>query len=195
MLEGTVTELLLLESVILQPVAGAKPDIATVPVDLVPPVMVDALSVKSESFGDWIDKEAVTDFEPRVALIVELVFAATGFVVIEKFAAVAPLATVTEVGTVADVLELPNTTTLPPVGAFVDNVMVPVALPPPTTDDGVTVSLLTDCAFAEWLKSVKKMNANAKGNPPFSFDWTRKRLFECCNLITAYEPTETFFSC
>jgi hypothetical protein len=69
-----------------------------------------------------------------------IVFAETVDVVIGKVAYVTPAGTVTDAGTDAAALPLESITTAPPAGAAEDKVTFPVELPPPTTDDGLTVS-------------------------------------------------------
>ncbi len=67
-----------------------------------------------------------------VADVIEL----TAVVVTANVAVVAPAATVTVAGTVADPLLLDKLTTAPPVSAALLNVTVPVEEPPPATDVG-----------------------------------------------------------
>ena len=69
---------------------------------------------------------------------VAAVDAATAVVVTANVPLVAPAATVTLAGTVADVLLLDNVTNAPPVGAAPFSVTVPVAPTPPTTLVGLT---------------------------------------------------------
>jgi hypothetical protein len=72
-------------------------------------------------------------------VIVDAVFAATAVVVTVNVAVVAPTATVTLTGTVADALLDASVTTKPPAGAAADNVTVPVLETPPATDVGFNV--------------------------------------------------------
>jgi hypothetical protein len=65
-------------------------------------------------------------------VIVAVVSDATAVVVTANVAVVAPAATVTLAGTVADALLLERVTTAPPVGAAALSVTVPVELAPPT---------------------------------------------------------------
>src|SRR3954464_11144123 len=75
------------------------------------------------------------------AVIVTVMFLLTGNVVIEKVAIVAPAFTTIAVGTLAFVgLLLARATTIPPTGAGAMSVTVPVALAPPQTPTGFTVS-------------------------------------------------------
>lgn len=75
--------------------------------------------------------------------MVAVAFAETATVLTVNVAEVAPAATVTVAGTVADVeLEL-RLTGYPPVGAALEMVTVPVLLVPPTTLVGFNVTLLT----------------------------------------------------
>jgi hypothetical protein len=80
----------------------------------------------------------------KAAEIVTAVDAATTDVVTANVAVVAPAATVTLAGTVADdALLLPSVTTAPPTGAPADSVTVPVDPAPPTTLAGLTVTELS----------------------------------------------------
>ena len=143
MLVGVLAEVELLERVTFVPAAGAGPFKATVPTQLAPPAKVLAFRVNRLKPGGLIANVAETELVFSVALIAELVLAATGFVETEKVAVVAPLCTVTEVGTVTDVLAELSVTTLPPDGAFAEMVTVPVDEEPPTTDEGDRTTLLT----------------------------------------------------
>ena len=78
-------------------------------------------------------------------MIVTEAFEVTPEVVIVKFAVVVPEATVTLAGTcAAAVLLLDRVTTAPPVGAAPAKVTVPVDEFPPTTEVGLTVTVLSD---------------------------------------------------
>jgi hypothetical protein len=80
----------------------------------------------------------------KTAEIVVAVEAVTVLVVIVKVAVVAPAATVTLPGTVADVLLLVSVTTVPPAGAALVSVTVPVDEFPPTTLVGLTLTADSD---------------------------------------------------
>lgn len=143
MLVGVFAEAELLERVTFKPAVGAGPVSATVPTQLAPPVKVVAFSVKRLKPGGLTTNVADTELVFSVALITEFVLEATGLVETEKVAVVAPLCTVTEVGTVTDVLAELSVTCLPPEGAFAEMVTVPADEEPPTTDEGDSTTLLT----------------------------------------------------
>jgi len=84
---------------------------------------------------------AVGDVPFSVAVMIADVVDATPTVVIVKVALVAPPATVTAAGTVAPELLEVKPTEIPPVGAALLIVTVPVEGLPPTTDVGETVRL------------------------------------------------------
>lgn len=72
---------------------------------------------------------------PPIVAIVEV---ATAVVLTVNVAVVAPAATVTLAGSVAEPLLLDRVTTAPPAGARLPSVTVPVEEPPPVTDAGFT---------------------------------------------------------
>ena len=72
---------------------------------------------------------------------------ATAVVVMVKVADVAPAATLTLAGTVAEVLLLERLTLRPPVGAALPRVTVPVDELPPATDVGFTATDETTGGF------------------------------------------------
>jgi hypothetical protein len=86
-------------------------------------------------------KVAVWLTPPAIAVMTVERFVEPVKVAIEKFALVAPAGTVTDAGTVAAaVFELDRETATPPVGAAPEIVTVPVALVPPVTAVGLSVS-------------------------------------------------------
>ena len=143
---GTVTlagnvaaDVLLLVSVTTVPAEGAGPFRVTVPVEEVPPVTLDGLTVSEVSAGRSTVKVAVLVVLLSTAEIVTEVLADTGVVAIVNVAVVAPAATVTLAGTVAaDVLLLVKVTTAPLAGAAPVRVTVPVEDVPPTTLEGLS---------------------------------------------------------
>jgi hypothetical protein len=147
-LAGTcATDVLLLDSVTIAPPVGAFPFSVTVPVELLPP---------TTEVGDRVieDNDAAVTVSvafalvPSVAVMLAVVVAETASVVTVKVAEVFPAVTVTFAGTVAAaVLPLASDTEIPPVGAAPLRVTVPVALFPPTTLVGFSVTLDTDGGF------------------------------------------------
>ena len=101
---------LLLESETTAPPEGAGLPSVTVPVELVPPLTVDGLSVTDDNTGAVTVRTA--DASPA-AVMVEVVLEDTGVVVTVKVAVELPAATVTDAGTWAAgvLLELSETTT------------------------------------------------------------------------------------
>ena len=91
---------------------------------------------------ELIVNEPVTEAAPRVPVRVATVWEATDLVVTVNVAVVAPPATVTLAGTVADAELLARVTLSPAVGATAFRVTVPVELAPPRTLVGLRVTLL-----------------------------------------------------
>jgi hypothetical protein len=137
-LAGVVELALLSESVTTMPPAGAKPVRVTVPVEELPPATgVGLMATEVNAAGFTV---SVVVREPfRVAVIVTGVAELTPLVVIENVAEVAPPATVTLAGTVAEGSLLASVTAMPPAGAALPRVTVPVEPLPPTTAVGLTV--------------------------------------------------------
>jgi hypothetical protein len=107
---GTVAELELLLRLTASPPVGAAEEIVTVPVEEAPPVTDVGLSESAVGTGAVMVRVAVCEELLAVAVIVALVFAETAIVVTVKVAVVAPAATVTEDGTVAELLLLESET-------------------------------------------------------------------------------------
>jgi len=91
--------------VITRPLEGAAEPMWTVPVEELPPTTDVGLMVREVTVGGLIVRTAVWEVLFAVAVMVAFVCAATATVVIVKLAVVAPAATVTVAGTVAE-LEL-----------------------------------------------------------------------------------------
>jgi hypothetical protein len=90
-LAGTLAEPLLLERETTEPPEGAAPDSVTVPCEELPPVTLVGFSVTEETVGEDAGvtvKVACLELDPRVAVIVTLVFVVTPLVVTVKFALV-----------------------------------------------------------------------------------------------------------
>jgi hypothetical protein len=141
---GTVAYVVLLDdNVTTMPAAGAGPFNVTVPVEDDPPVTDDGLSETPVTVAGLIVSAAVRLTEFKVPVIVALVVAETVNVVTVKVAEVAPAATVTVAGTFAFVLLEERLTIVPPVGAAVFNVTVPVEFTPPIRVVGARESPLS----------------------------------------------------
>jgi len=144
-LAGTVAAaVLLLDSDTTRPPLGAAALNVAVPVDELPPATLAGLTARPESAGDGGGGLTPSDAN-RVVLpsVAEswTVVVPEGNVVIVKVALVAPAATVTLGGTLAALGRLlVNDTTLPPAGAGLGSVTVPVDGLPPITLVGLTVN-------------------------------------------------------
>lgn len=123
-----------------RPPAGALLPRVTVKTAWPPPKMLVGTKATVAIFGPVTARVAVFVAVPDVAVIVADRSAATAAVVAVKVAEVAPAATVTEAGTVTEAWFEARVMTRPPVGAGLVNVIVPVALTPPTTEVGAMVN-------------------------------------------------------
>jgi hypothetical protein len=156
---GTLAETLEVVSVTTTPPAGAAPLRVTVPVTPAPPTtdagFTDTDLSETEAAAGFTVSAAVFETPPLVAVMVTAVTAVTVEVVTLNVAVVAPAATVTLAGTVADALLDASVTTRPPAGAADDNVTVPVLAVPPVTDVGFKATVLSTGAVipsdADWL--------------------------------------------
>jgi len=142
-IDGTDAEPELLLRLTEIPTVGAAEPIVTVPVTIEAPVADDAPSVRAVNVGASTVKLPDSVLVPSLALIVAVALAATGVVETVKVAEVEPEGTVTDDGTVAVVLAEESETTAPFEPAFFDKVTDPVALAPPTTAVGDTVTFVT----------------------------------------------------
>lgn len=93
-----------------------------------------------------IARVAEAEEVPKTPLIVAVIFAGTAAVLTVNDAVKAPLGTLTDSETEAEVFDAVSVTTLPPVPALAESVTVPVALAPPTTEAGVIVTFFKVCA-------------------------------------------------
>jgi len=126
------------------PPVGAALVRVTVPVTAKPPVTAATFVVIPDiaAGGGVTVTVAVPDDPLVVAVIVAAVFAATVPEATVKVAVLAPAATVTETGTLATAALLDESvTTLPPVGALLESVTVPVVVPRLTTEVAANVTL------------------------------------------------------
>src|SRR3990172_3338113 len=135
------TDGLLLDRETTAPPTGAGPLNITDPLVVSPPTIVEGLMETDDSDGGFTVR--VEDFEtpPYRPEMVTAVETDTGKVVIAKVALMAPVATVTDDGTVAtEGLPLDSDTTAPPARAGASSVTVPVDPFPPTTVEGLRES-------------------------------------------------------
>jgi hypothetical protein len=137
---GMVTVALSLRRETTAPSAGAGSFKVTVPIEPTPPATVDGFKPRDETAGGLIVRETVC-VTPNVALIVAEVVEPTAAVFTGKVAVVAPAATVTLGGAVAEPLSLDKVTVIPPGLAGALRVTVPLATLPPVT---VVESRVTD---------------------------------------------------
>ena len=135
-LAGSDADELLSDKVTTKPPEGAAPVNVTVPVEEVPPFTLVGLTDIEEIAGGLTVKVAVFVVPLRVPDIVASVELATGDVVIGKVAVVAPASTVTLEGKLAAALLLESATDIPPAGAALASVTVPVEEIPPVTVAG-----------------------------------------------------------
>ena len=137
------TEALLLANVTTAPDAGAGPFSVAVPCELLPPVVIDGLSVTEFIAVGATVRVAVCDVAPYPAEMVIWVEAATGAVVTVNVRLLLPDGTVTVAGTEAtDASLLASVTTAPPDGAGPLSVTVPCELLPPPTIGGLSANEL-----------------------------------------------------
>ena len=154
-LAGTVPSVVELDaSVTTAPPVGAARVSVTVPVTATPPVAVATFVVMPESAAaGGVTVTVAVPLEPFVdAVIVTEVFAATVPAVIVNVAVRDPEGTVTLTGTVATpVFDELSVTTLPPTGAFVDSVTVPVVV---AVDAMLALATVTDVTFGPRIDNV-----------------------------------------
>ena len=143
---GTFALETLVVKLITAPPDGAGPLRVAVPVDGEPPTTDVGASVIDVSVAAVILSEALADEAPSVAVRVADVVVTTAAVVTVNVAVVAPAETVTVEGTPALVVLDVIATAMPPVGAALPSVNVPVEDVPPMTDVGATVKELTNGA-------------------------------------------------
>lgn len=140
---GTVAALFVDAKAMDRPPVGAALLIVSVPVDEAGPITDVGFSVSDDSVGAVIVKLALAVLAPVPAVMAAVVLVATATVATLKVALVALAATVTVVGTVAEALPEPSGTDIPLVGAGPESDTVPVEATPPTTEVGLSVTVLT----------------------------------------------------
>lgn len=121
------------------PPDGALPVNVTVPTAELPPVTDIGKIVTLANAAGFTVSVAVCCTPPCEAVKVTFVADPTAEVVIVNVVEVAPAATVTELGTVAELLFDDKLTTVPPGPACPASVTVPTAELPPPTELGATV--------------------------------------------------------
>jgi hypothetical protein len=141
-LAGTVALALLEVSATESPPVAAAELIVTVPVDVAPPSTDVGFNVTPVTSGPSTVSVAVTEVVPVVAVIVSVLFVPTAVVETVKVPVVAPAATVTVAGTVADGSLEDKATERPPVGAAPFSVTVPLEDVPPLTVVGFRASFV-----------------------------------------------------
>ena len=122
---------------------GAGELIDTVPVIGLPPATAVGVRLIDVKTGAVTTILVVFEFDPMLALMVAVIFVATGMVVTPKVVEVFPLGTVMSPATDAAPLDEFNDTILPPTPAAADRVTVPHRVLPPETDAEGKVRLLT----------------------------------------------------
>jgi hypothetical protein len=137
---GTLTDALPLDSVTLEPPAGAALDSVTVQFDVAPELTVDGLHVSDDTLGG-LTKVRVALADPfKVAVIWALESVVMFPIDALNDIVVWPAATLTDPGTLTDALPLASVTLEPPDGAALDSVTVQFEVAPESTVDGLHVS-------------------------------------------------------
>jgi hypothetical protein len=200
-LAGTVaTVVWLLERATVAPPVGAALERVTVPLEFVPPVTLDGLTLtpcKLAGGGTGVTVSVVDLLTPLyVAVIVTAVLVVTADVVAANVALVDPAAIITLVGTLATaVLLLESATTAPPIGAAAVNVAVPVEPFPPTTLEGLAA---TDdkVAAAGAACGVKRRIAENGPNTPAEFRARTRHHKRCAGRLprVTCDPVAVGFS-
>jgi len=141
---GTLAVVPLAASATDKPPVGAALARVTVPVDVLPPVTEVGLRATEATVGAVIVNDAVTGVPPFAEAPIEAVwFVATAAVVTVKVPLVDPAAMEAVAGTVAAELFEERATDIPPVGAALLIVTVPVEEVPPTTEVGFKATVDT----------------------------------------------------
>jgi len=126
---------------ITSPADGAALEIVTVPVELAPPTSEVGFRVTDDTVGPLTFNAPVAVVRLIVALISPVTLCPTASVVAVKLTLLDPAGTVTDPGTVTHATGEARVTLMPPDGAFPVRVTVPVEDAPPSTVDGLNVTV------------------------------------------------------
>jgi len=145
---GTVAAALPLVRVTTVPEIGAGALSVTTAAAVAPAVTLVGVMPTELTANGSIVSAACFDLPPRVPTISAVVLAPTDVVSTTKVTVVCPEGTVAEADTVAAALPVERATTVPPVGAAPESVIVPVEDAPPITAAGLSVTDERDGAAA-----------------------------------------------
>jgi hypothetical protein len=141
---GTVNDPLLLESPIADPPEGAPPDRFTEQVDVPPPLrLVGTHVIELRVTWDIREIAEVCEAPPKDAVTLAVWLVVIVPAVAVKVAVDVPAATVTEAGTVIDVMLVDSATATPPLGAAWFNVTVQTEDAPALSETGLQAMPLT----------------------------------------------------
>jgi len=162
---GTTAEVLLLDNVTVTPEGPASPVSVTVPIAPLPPTSEVGLTVTDPRVAGVTARVADSLEVPTFAVIVEAVWLLTGVVVIVNVADAEPVGTVTVAGTeLLPVAE--RLITIPPRADALVRVTVPVAVLPPATEVGETLTLLIVALLASRAHNIPSPPSASSVGPP-----------------------------